>query len=355
MLICLSPVFHARLRKLSPLFRLFSVCTFILTPLLLATCLVDKLEAATFARDSQTELTIDPPGSAGASSDFSFTRYADASPDEDFYFGGTLKLDGSVYRMEEQPDQKSNTKIAIEGDLDSQQLEVKASGLTDQRKKSYDLSGTYRKLSNEELQQRAQRRYDEADSWLNEIYGQAKKKLTAGSFADLKKREGAWIQYRDDFADHSGEIAENTESRPKEVARLESLRDLTMSRIKFIRSLLDDSLPAGISAVYNDEYGGELDLEKDSKGIKFSLNVVRGPTLHVGDVSGRIILKGRSGSYRDPDPLEGQPPAEISFSFLDDRRVEIKARNDTYLRGARAYFDGVYFKSGPLTKPIELE
>jgi hypothetical protein len=114
-------------------------------------------------------------------------------------------------------------------------------------------------------------------------------------------------------------------------------------------------LPAGITAVYGDEYGGVLELEKDGEAIKFSLNVVRGPTLYTGDVSGRFILKNRSGTFRDPDPSDGEPPAEITFNVLDDRRVEIKARNDGYLHGARAYFDGVYFKSGPLTKSIKLE
>jgi len=128
-----------------------------------------------------------------------------------------------------------------------------------------------------------------------------------------------------------------------------------MSRIKFVRSLLNDSLPAGISAEYHDEYGGELDLEKDDRGIKFRLSVVRGPSAHTGDVSGRILLKNRSGVYRDPDPPKDEPPAEIRFNILDDRRVEIKAHNDGYLHGARAYFDGVYFKSGPMTESIELD
>jgi hypothetical protein len=58
---------------------------------------------------------------------------------------------------------------------------------------------------------------------------------------------------------------------------------------------------------------------------------------------------------RDPQPEEGEKAAEITFHFLDDRRAEIKARNEGYLRGASAYFDGVYFKSGPLTELIALD
>jgi uncharacterized protein YecT (DUF1311 family) len=340
---------------LRPSVNLLTGYGLILTSLPFFLCSFINLEAATFARDSETELAVDPPGSAEGSGSFNFTRFANSSADKDFSFGGGLKVDGKLYRLEEQPDQKSNAKVEIEGDLEGQELEAKTLGLTDSRKKSYELSGTYRRLTNTELQQRAQRRYDSADAWLNEIYKQAKEKLATGSFADLKKREADWISYRDSFAEQSAGITANTESLPEEVARLQSLRDLTMSRIKFIRSLLDDSLPIGISAVYHDEYGGELDLEKESKGAKFNLSVVRGPTLHTGDVSGHILLKNGNGIYRDPDPPEGEPPAEIKFIILDDRRIEIKARNDSYLHGARAYFDGIYFKSGPLTGSIDLQ
>ena len=96
-------------------------------------------------------------------------------------------------------------------------------------------------------------------------------------------------------------------------------------------------------------------MEKEAGGIKFRLSVVRGPTAHTGEVSGSILLKNGTGLYRDPDPSDGEPPAEIKFNILDDRRVEIKAHNDSYLHGARAYFNGVYFKSGPLTESIKLE
>jgi uncharacterized protein YecT (DUF1311 family) len=282
-------------------FNLPVVRSFISAALLFGFCSANNLEAAIFARDSVTDLTIDPPGSAGASGIFSFAHFANSTTDEDFDFGGGLKLDGNLYRLDEQPDQKNDAKVVIEGDLEGEQLEVKTSGLTDSRKKSYELSGTYRKLSNQELHERARRRYDQADAWLNAIYGRAKAKLAASSFADLKKREANWIDYRDSFAEQSAGINAIAESLPEEVARLQSLRDLTMFRIKFIRSLLDDSLPTGISGVYHDEYGGQLDLEKDRKGVKFRLSVVRGPTGRI-DPAGITQRKTRrpGAAYRAP-------------------------------------------------------
>jgi uncharacterized protein YecT (DUF1311 family) len=310
-----------------------------------------ECKAAVFARDAETEVSLDPPGSPDGEGIFSFVHFSATANGQDFDFGGRMKLDGKIYRLEEA--EKSNAKVEIEGDLEGEQLEVRTSGLIDEEKKSYDFSGTYRKLSDAELQRKAQERYTQADNWLNEVYGQARKKLV--SFADLKKRETDWIAYRDYFAEQSSEITARSESLPKEVARLQVLRDLTMSRIRFIRTLLDDSLPAGITAVYADEYGGVLELQQDNKGVKFSLSVVRGPTSHTGDVSGRISLKGGNGIFHDPNPEEGEKPAEIRFKILDNRRIEIKARNDGYLHGARAYFDGVYFKSGPLNQSIDLE
>ncbi len=275
-----------------PSLNFLPVCRFILPSLFFVLCSSINIEAAIFARDSETELSVDPPASPDANGIFSFSNFAKSSIEEDFDFSSSLKLDGKLYRLEESSDQKSNARVVIEGDLEGEQLEIKTSGLIDWQKKEYDLSGTYRKLSNTELQQRAQRRYDAADTWLNEIYQLAKKKLATSSFADLKKREADWIAYRDYFADQSAGINANTESLPEEVARLQTLRDLTMSRIKFVRSLLNDRLPAGISAEYRDEYGGELDLEKGNREIKFRLSVVRGPTLHTGDVWGL----SRSGS-----------------------------------------------------------
>ena len=331
------------------------LCSFIVASLFFGFCLADPLPAMILARDADTELSIDPPGSPNTGGIFSLAHFADSASEEDFNFGGSLKVDGKLYRLEQPPDQKSKASVAIDGDLESQQLKVKTSGLTDRRDQEYDFTGTYRKLSNTELQRRAQRRYEAADAWLNEIYLCAKQNLPTGSFVDLKTREAAWIAYRDYFAEQSAGIDANAESLPEEIVRLQVLRELTMSRIKFIHSLLNNSLPAGVNAVYHDEYGGELDLEEDGHGIKFRLSVVRGPTAHTGDVSGRVILRNGRGIYRDPQPLEGEKPAEIIFQILDHRRVEIKARNDGYLHGARAYFDGVYFKSGPLTESIELD
>jgi hypothetical protein len=155
--------------------RFLLVCGFIISSLLAGLCCANDLQAATFARDAETELSVDPPGSPDASGIFSLTRFTQSPIEEDFDFGSRLKLDGKLYRLEEPPDQKSNAIVVIEGDLESEQLEVKTSGLTDSQKKEYDFSGTYRRLTDNELQRRAQRRYDAADTWLNEIYRQARK------------------------------------------------------------------------------------------------------------------------------------------------------------------------------------
>jgi len=144
--------------KLGRSLLLLPACGFILSLLFLVLCTSIDTEAATFARDAKTELSVDPPGSPDASGIFGLAYFADSLGEEDFDFSGNLKLDGKLYRLEEPSDQKTNAGVFIEGDLEGEQVEVKTSGLTDWRKKEHDLSGTYRKLSNTELQQRAQQR-----------------------------------------------------------------------------------------------------------------------------------------------------------------------------------------------------
>ncbi len=169
--------------KLSRSLLLLPGCGFILSLLFLVLCTSIDIEAATFARDAKTELSVDPPGSADASGIFGLAYFAESPCEEDFDFSGSLKLDGKIYRLEESSDQKSNARVVIEGDLEGEQLEVKTSGLIDWRKKEYELSGTYRKLSNTELQQRAQLRYDVADTGLlcrSKRWNQCKCRVFAG-------------------------------------------------------------------------------------------------------------------------------------------------------------------------------
>ena len=126
--------------KLGRSLHLSPVCGFILPSLFFVLCSSIDIEAGIFARDAETELSVDPPGSADASGIFGLTHFADSSVEEDFDFSGSLKSYGRLYRLEESSDQKSNARVVIEGDLEGEQLEVKTSGLMTRERRSTTLA-----------------------------------------------------------------------------------------------------------------------------------------------------------------------------------------------------------------------
>ena len=48
-------------------------------------------------------------------------------------------------------------------------------------------------------------------------------------------------------------------------------------------------------------------------------------------------------------------PTELTFTVVDAHRVRIDGKNTSAHHGARAYFDGMYLKTGTLKKPVEVD
>src|SRR5258708_37988201 len=100
--------------KLGRSLPLLPACGFILSLLFLVLCTSIDVEAATFARDARTELSVDTPGSPVASGIFRPAHVADSPGEEGFDFSGNLKLDGKLYRLEEPSGQKTNARVDVE-------------------------------------------------------------------------------------------------------------------------------------------------------------------------------------------------------------------------------------------------
>lgn len=79
------------------------------------------------------------------------------------------------------------------------------------------------------------------------------------------------------------------------------------------------------------------------------MECVRGPTSHVGGLSGVAAWNEHIGWFSDKGRGDkgGDPETNVSF-ILRDRRLEIIGANTGYYHGARAYFDGDYVKTGML-------
>ena|ERR1700686_2111920 len=202
----------------------------------------------------------------------------------------------------------------------------------------------------------AKERFDAADADLNKAFQDVRSKLSGSALTDLRDRQREWLKHRDYMASdqprQNGFEGSDFKQSPD---YWEAMADLTKERAAFLRAAFDRTLPKGITGVYQDSYGGALQLEETAEGVVFSINVVRGPTTHTGGLTGVATRKGSGAVYKEKiEPPEDRKPCEVTFAFVDGHIVKLTGKNTEYFHGARAYFDGTYFKVAKLDKPIDL-
>ena len=204
--------------------------------------------------------------------------------------------------------------------------------------------------------EQAKQRFAAADADLNKAFQEVRSNLSGSALTDLRGRQREWLKHRDYMASdqprQNGFEGSDFKQSPD---YWETMADLTKSRTEFLRAAFDSTLPKGIPGVYQDSYGGALQLEETPEGIVFSINVVRGPTTHTGGLTGVATRKGNGAVYKEKiEPREDRKPTELTFAFVDGHTVKLTGKNTEYYHGARAYFDGTYFKVAKLDKPIDL-
>lgn len=203
----------------------------------------------------------------------------------------------------------------------------------------------------------AKQRFARADADLNKTFDALRKRLPSDEFKNLRNHQRKWIEHRDYIAsDQPRQNGFEGDDFKKSPDYWEAMADLTESRTEFLRAVFDEALPEGITGIYRDSYGGELKLEETPKGVAFSIDVVRGPTSHTGGLAGVAARKRNTAFYKEQvEAGEDRPPCEMTFSFIDGHIVKVAGKNSEHHHGARAYFDGTYFKVSKLDKPIDLE
>jgi uncharacterized protein YecT (DUF1311 family) len=202
----------------------------------------------------------------------------------------------------------------------------------------------------------ARQRFATADADLNKTFQEVRSTLRENALNDLRDRQREWLKHRDYLASdqprQNGFEGTDVKQSPD---YWEAMADLAKERAEFLRAAFNPALPKGITGVYQDSYGGALQLEETAQGLVFSINVVRGPTTHTGGLTGVATLKGRVATYKEKvAPAEDRKPCELTFAFSDGHIVKITGKNTGYYHGARAYFDGTYLKVAKLEKPIDL-
>ncbi len=185
-----------------------------------------------------------------------------------------------------------------------------------------------------------------ADMRLNSTYRLLRKRLPATEKQELKKDSRAWIHYKHFQCGFEAEMQHKTRKDPRDTDTYFScVYGYTVSRERYLRQAFGHE---GVSKTstdgeYRDTFGGTLTLQTKNGALHFQLQVVRGPTHHVGEIKGILQRKGDIGSFSTPDDMSPSRMCQIQASFRP-LRISLKATNCSSFHGARAYFDGLYRK-----------
>jgi uncharacterized protein YecT (DUF1311 family) len=192
--------------------------------------------------------------------------------------------------------------------------------------------------------------FDKADRALNAAWEAVKKDYGESRMAALKEEQRAWVEYRDYTSLSPGfSGAPADEAKAKQSAEyFSTAASLTTTRTAWLKGLIAKDTGDSITGKWNDSYGGWLEIvEKDGR-LYFTIEVVRGPTAHVGGLAGIAAWNTSIGWYSDKG-LDKTKSEETNLSFVQrDGKMQLTGANTSHYHGARAYFDGDYVKVGSL-------
>ncbi|OYW73491.1 MAG: hypothetical protein B7Z37_21300 [Verrucomicrobia bacterium 12-59-8] len=196
--------------------------------------------------------------------------------------------------------------------------------------------------------QAAQAAFDTADHALNAAWAAAKQKLTEAEFNKLKEDQRAWVEYRDYLARspmYTGVSAGAQGELPLDSpAYLEAAAGLEDMRTAWLQGLLHDWKEETLTGYWTDSYGGSIEIVQQEGHLYFIIQCVRGPTSHVGGLSGTAAWNTSIGWYSDKG-VEKDKTDETNLSFIHrDKKLDITGANTSYYHGVRAYFDGSYVR-----------
>lgn len=198
----------------------------------------------------------------------------------------------------------------------------------------------------------AKTKFATADKELNKVYAEAKAALSTEEFTELQQSQRSWITYSAELAGQRASYDANADAPAEELeARtLEWRTELTESRTSLIRGLLKaGSFAHEWEGVWTDGEGGYLAILQNEKGkFAFALEVVRGPTYHLGFLNGTADWNGATARFTTRS--EGEEN-ETWITFLQrGRKMEVIGENTSGFHGVRAYFDGNYVRVAELTE-----
>jgi uncharacterized protein YecT (DUF1311 family) len=203
--------------------------------------------------------------------------------------------------------------------------------------------------------QQAKALFDKADYTLNAAWAAAKQALPEAEFNKLKEDQRSWVAHRDYLA--SSPMFTGTGGK-EDLALdspeyLEAAAGLEDERSEWLKGLIHDWKDETLTGYWTDSYGGNIQIVESEGHLYFVVECVRGPTSHVGGLSGIAVWNSNIGWFsdkgRDKDKTD-----ETNLSFISrDKKLEIIGANTSYYHGVRAYFDGSYVRVKALHAPAQ--
>jgi len=197
--------------------------------------------------------------------------------------------------------------------------------------------------------------YARADKALNAAWAEIKKTPDKRRFESLRWDQRRWIGYRDYF---SREVlmrdynitADKLKQRPE---HWQSMTDITRERLSVLRSIISSRKKRlDLTGIWTDGYGGHMSIVAlGGDKIAFSIDVVRGPTHHLGSIGGLAERNGDMIRFSDGE-ADSKYKKKSSWVTLvrQGDHIEVITANAQFYCGARAYFDGNYYRIGDLGK-----
>ena len=191
--------------------------------------------------------------------------------------------------------------------------------------------------------------FAKADRALNEAWTAMKKSLPDKIFTELKTQQKGWLESRDRLALEASPTPKDAAEAKRSAAYWQTATTLTETRAQWLRRLADNE-DDPLTGFWTDGSGGTLQIveREETQKLFFIFHVVRGHSLHVGAIAGTAHWNSPLGWFSDKG-RQAEKPEESNIAFVEkERHLEVTGANTSYYHGARAYFDGAYYKIAPL-------
>jgi uncharacterized protein YecT (DUF1311 family) len=200
--------------------------------------------------------------------------------------------------------------------------------------------------------------FQSADKALNAAYQKAKKTLTEWDFKALQEDQREWLQFRDAASMSSAVYDDGPEFEEREEASTaywRTMKFVTQTRTRMVEGWTNESdRELKWEGEWTDGYGGWLRIAKeaDAGDFRFDIEVVRGPTYHLGMIDGEARVNDSMAFFSDAgsdEKADGDPETWLIFEKnYSAPQLQLSGVNTQYYHGMRAYFTGTYTRVGDL-------